>query len=654
LFSDDLRATAPIRIQAAREKMIGELFTTTLKSLYPRYVSLWAAGEQSLKDYIGATERLTLKEKRGQRPLTERRKAQIASLFSTGWSTLANRAKSGYMPLMKVDETRGDEAQVTLLLHPMELTTLRAFEQLGQRMIVQGREVPTLEPQQFLNEASREGYRDEEAHWVLKLLAARDLVQIDKDAGVICRVPAGPPPVQVKQQIEALFSALHGLPSALVTDREKAPLLSRLVEIRTHFSPELEEETLEELASDIGRLEGQYSDLLGQKRHILDSDLETMVRQMEQQRRDLDRLPELEGEIGPGLDFRRTLIDMQRELRRERDQLRKEIDQLRQAAVAAQQKLVAEGIIIQQGFQYVDAARKKGQELDRRCETLGNHCKGFKEWLKLLKDSDDLYKSLATLPELRTKLVDDIVRRINQNFARRRFDALAEDAEPFRAEFGELATQRETWVTAKRDEFNVRKDTLRDWLKEMKVDRPDFSARYDHLEHEQSYDDMYEQVLTIARQHVEKIRIQTEELRLDFKKARQIQWGKLGPEQREALKSLERDYTQLEKRRVAVGHVLDTLSLLEADADSLNASAGETAVILAEAEEYKTNLWQFLQPVPPKPGSEQAVLDLLRGQREMDLTDLVLKTEQDLTQVMEGLIGLYQGNQVIIKVTRRG
>ena len=280
--------------------------------------------------------------------------------------------------------------------------------------------------------------------------------------------------------------------------------------------------------------------------------------------------------------------------------------------------------------------------------------KRFSEWLKLLRETDELYKTLATLPEVRDKLVDDIVRRINQNFAKRRFDALAEDAEQFQKECNELITQRETWVATKREEFNNRKEGLRDWLKQMGIERADFPARYDHLEHEPSYEEMYSQVSGIARQHIEDLRRQTDEVRLDLRQVRQIQWAKLEPEQRETLKRLDKDYTQLEKQRGTVRQTLDALNLIEASPDSLPLLAQQIAEMLGDVRRIKYDVAEFLRPVEPKTDIEKAVLELLLGQREVNLTDLVLKTEHDLAQIMEGLIGLYQGSQVTIKVTRRG
>jgi len=654
LFNDDMRATSPMRTQVSGISIIRDIFTSTLKTLYPRYISLWAAGEQALKDYIGAMERLSLKEKRGQRPLNEQRKSQIASLFSTSWSTLGTRAKSGYASLLKIVEIRGDEAQVTMLLHRMEATTLKQFELATQRITISGQELPAIVPQQFLAIANSEGYRDEEASWILKLLAARELIKIDQPTQSIYRIPAGPPPTQVKQQIENLSEKISKLPSALITEREKTRLLSQVEEIRSQFAPDLDDETLEEMSLGLGRLNTQYDELLTQKRRGLDTDLENQMQQMEKHQRNLDRTPELEGEIGPGLDFRRTLIDMQRELRQEREKLRKEIEQLRKATTEVQKRLISDSLEIEKGFEHVNTIKGKQREIEVRCETLELRRKGFQEWLKLLRETDELYKTLATLPELRTKLVDDIVRRINQNFARRRFDALAEDAEQFQRECNEIVAQRETWVATKRTEFTNRKETMRDWLKAMGIERADFSARYDHLEHEQSYDEMYSQVIGIAKQHIDEIKKRIDEARLDIKRAKQIQWAKMEPEQRDMLKSLEKEQMHLEKRREAIHQVLDELALSEVSEGTLSQLAHQVTQIVSSLQLIKDQAQSFLKPVPPKTDNEQAVFKLLQGHRELDLTDLVLKTEQDLAEVMEGLVGLYQGNQVIIKVTRRG
>jgi hypothetical protein len=142
-------------------------------------------------------------------------------------------------------------------------------------------------------------------------------------------------------------------------------------------------------------------------------------------------------------------------------------------------------------------------------------------------------------------------------------------------------------------------------------------------------------------------------VRLDIKRARQIQWTKLEPEQRETLKGFEKDQAQLEKHRETARQTLDTFDFVESTEESFNLLAEQIAMMLDELRHIKTDLQQFLKPIPPKTESEQAVMDMLRGQREMDLTDLVLKTEQDATQVMDGLI-IISGNQVIIKVSRRG
>lgn len=145
LFNDELRAVSPRRSQLPGTQMVRELFTGTLKDLFPRYVALWSVGERAFNDYITALRSLSLKEKRGQKLLVERRKSQLAELFDIGsWSTFVSRAKSNYTPLMQLTETRGDEAQIKLLLHPMEMMLLKEFDKSEQRRPVKNQEVPTL------------------------------------------------------------------------------------------------------------------------------------------------------------------------------------------------------------------------------------------------------------------------------------------------------------------------------------------------------------------------------------------------------------------------------------------------------------------------------------------------------------------------------
>lgn len=657
LFSDEFRSTAPRRLQSPNVQMVRELFNATIKDSYPQYVSLWMAGEQGLKDYVGALEHLSLKEKRGQKPLDERRKSQLAGLFNLGsWATFQARVKSGYAPLLQLAEIRGDESQVTLTLHPMETISLNEFEGSEKRRRSKGQELPVLPLRQFLDVANKEGYRDEEAGWVLKLLVARELVQIDKQSGALIRVPAGPAPDQVRKQLSDLNSTIHALPLALVPEREKTPLIIRVETLQDQFSSDLDEENLEELSLEAGKIEESLKDLFARKRHGVGSELDDLVRKIDERQRDLTRAPELEESIGPGLDFRRTLMDMQRELYKERSKLTKEIDQTRLGIVGLQRQASVELVVkeILQLHMDVEKAKKIWQGLVERCEALAQHRKGLKDWLKLLRDSDELYKSLETMPDLRTKLTDDVVRRIMLNFSKRRFEALAEDAEQFRSECDELAHQRDTWVTAKREEFNTRKDGLRGWLKTIGVERSDFPARYDHLEHDQSYEEMYDQVMTIARQYVESIHSRLDELRLELRRAHQIQWAKLDPEQKETLKGLEKDHTKVERRREAASQSLERLNFAEADEKSLESYSQAIKDVLADIKRIGEDSKQFLRRVPAKTDSEKALLELLREQREIDLTDLVLKTEFNLSDIMDGLIGLYQGNQVIIKVNRRG
>jgi hypothetical protein len=69
LFSDEFRSTSSRRLQTPGVQMVRELFNGIIKDLFPRYVALWAVSESNFKDYLNALDRLTLREKRGQKPL---------------------------------------------------------------------------------------------------------------------------------------------------------------------------------------------------------------------------------------------------------------------------------------------------------------------------------------------------------------------------------------------------------------------------------------------------------------------------------------------------------------------------------------------------------------------------------------------------------
>lgn len=660
LFSEELKATFGQKLNFTGLQIIREIFVLACQSAWPpdTYHPLLAISERAFSDYLDALTKLSLREKRGDVPLGEQQKGKLARLFGIdSHKTFENRAKSDYTHLMQYRDLGGDQAQVQLQLHPLEAAILREMMDSQARYQVGEREVPALEGVRLLALANASGYRDEEAAMALKLLVARELVGKDDQAGLIYRIPTGPSPPEVDRRLKTLHTHVHGLPTGLVAEREKDPLVRRVENLRDRFSPELEEEALEELAVEIGRVEADVIALVNRKRQTLLDELTEQVQEVQQRIRALNRATELGEDVPPGLDFRRHLMDLQEALRKKARKLTSDLNrghqQLKDLHDQAAAGLEVTGL---PNFyqEYTQATVKLGQLIEQ-ADQLDREQKGLIAWFKLLGESDLLYKSLSTMPDLRTRLTDEIVREIMRNFTQRGLDALAEDSEHFRAQFDEIIRERDTRVAAGHEAFGEVKQRYRQWLVAMGVERSDFPAHYSPVEHEQSYQDMIQQVRSLAIGHLDHLAERLKALDLDLRKARRIYFQKFTDEERPVLADLETRRADLQKALEAAREWLLTADLYQTG--DIDERADAIAKIGATLDEVDKAIRQLiLRPVPPQTPEEQKVMSLLGTRRDADLTELVLSAgdELDLTGLMAGLIGLYQGNQVSIKVQKRG
>ncbi|MDH4137844.1 MAG: hypothetical protein OEW09_14175, partial [Anaerolineae bacterium] len=499
------------------------------------------------------------------------------------------------------------------------------------------------------------------AAMALKLLVARELVDKDDRAGLIYRIPAGPSPQEVDRRLKSLHAHVHGLPAGLVVEREKDPLVRRVESLRDCFSPELEEEALEELAVEIGRVEADVTALVNRKRQTLLDELTRQVQDVQQHIGTLNRATELEEDVPVGLDFRRHLMDLQETLRGKRRKLTGDLNKVYQQLKDLHDRLAA-GLEVDTlpGFyqEYARASARLGQ-LSEQADQLDQERKGLVAWFKLLKESDQLYKSLVTMPDLRERLTDEVVREIMRNFTRRfaqgELTALAGDAELFRDQFDEIARERDSRVAAGHEAFGEVKERYRQWLAAMGLERSDFPARYSPVEHELSYQDMFQQVRSLAIGHLDHLSERFDSIDLDLRKARRIHLDKLADEERAALAELEKQRAELQAELTAAREWLHDVDL--AQAEDLDEQANAIANIGRGMDEVDETIRRLiLHPLPPQTPEEQKVMILLGEHREVDLTELVLSAgdELDLAGLVAGLVGLYQGNQVRIKVQRWG
>jgi len=664
LFNEELKATFGQKLDFTGLQIVREIFILTCKSIYPpgTYYPLLTISDRAFRDYQDALSKLSLREKRGEVPLSERQKGKLASLFGIdSHKTFENRAKNDYAHLMQYTDLGGDQAQVQLQLHPLEVIILNEMSNNQARHQVEEREVPFLEGSQLLSLYSISGYRDEEAAMILRLLVARELVRQDNKLGIIYRLPVGPSPQEVERRLKALHTQVHSLPTGLIIEREKEPLIFHISAIQDHFSSELDEESLEEISVQAERLETDLASLVNRKcQNLLDGSTK-QVQEVQRRIGALDRISELEEDIPAGLDFRRHLVDLQESLRHERRKLRDDLNGAYQQLKDLHDRAVTglNAISLPDFYKGYTQATTNMSMLSERADRFERQRQGLLAWLKLLKESDLLYKSLSTMPNLRRRLTNDIVPEIMRNFtlsfAQKNIDAITESAEYFRNQFDEITRERDAQIAIGNQAFGEIKKGYRQWLADMGVERPDFPARYSPLEHDQSYQDMYEQIKRLAVSHLEHLAELIRTLDLDARKAQLIHFQKLSDEERNVLGDLEKRRTDLQDALQTIRIWLEKADLTQ-DAD-LDEQARKIASIDQDVKETDETIRRLiLRPVEPQTSEEKKVISLLASRREVDLTELILSSgdELDLEKLMRGLIGLYQGNQVSIKVQKRG
>jgi len=183
--------------------------------------------------------------------------------------------------------------------------------------------------------------------------------------------------------------------------------------------------------------------------------------------------------------------------------------------------------------------------------------------------------------------------------------------------------------------------------------RTDFPARYSPIEEQESYQDMVQQVKSLATSHFDGLDERLKALDLYLRRARQIRLQKLTDEERAALADLEERRSNLQTELEVACGWLRTVDLVRSeDRDERASTIADISLALDEMDETVRKL--VLRPVPPQTPEERKVMALLGNRREADLIELILDAgdDLDLTSLVAGLIGLYQGNQVNIKVQR--
>ncbi len=248
---------------------------------------------------------------------------------------------------------------------------------------------------------------------------------------------------------------------------------------KKRFSPEADDDSLEELNADIRKADADLSDLVTIRLQQVSDQIAVSLQKIQEAETTLHKMNELDEEAPAGLDFRTHLVSLQETLQKQRRAVVNELKKLREQFEAQEKRIPGlEGEELRSFFKTLTQLEEQHKNLRDEIDRLETNRGGLTNWLRLLRDSDPLYKSVRPWPDLRKKLTDNLVPEIRQiltqRVSRREFSNLAGDAEIYRSKFDEIIHDRDNRTAAGSEAFGETKQQFRQWLSSLGIERSDF------------------------------------------------------------------------------------------------------------------------------------------------------------------------------------
>jgi len=663
LFNQKIAESAALPLRRVGRLMIEELFNHLCADLYPDYHTLFvqAQYESVLNDYINAMRDMTLKERRGHMPLRGTKEA-LARRFGLGSvATFENRIESEYIHLMKKGEWkgRGDQGvgEIVLQLHPLEATILERLENSSTHRKLDGRKVPVLASNEVANIAQRLGYRDEETLLALQLLAARGYARFDTHDKIVYLAQVGPDSAELQARLDQLTTDLESVPTELLSAKQLDVFQTALSEAKSYLEGESQdEEELDELQTHLSDLNQQLSDALSERREELQQQLNALTLEVERALITLRQGDTLDREIQGQVAFVMHLNELRQHLIRDRRRLADGYAGLKKTLVQAISQ-AGGGPVSEALFLYQTQCESEGQrnELDKKRETLETQIGHLERWIKLLKNTDQLFNALAGLPDLRKQLIHQVVPEIQAHLTKHKLAGLT-DWEPFQAKVDATEGELERRRRHGNERFGEVKETYEQFLREVGVGDYRPRTRYTYGEDEDSYRDLYEEVREKTEDRLKEIAGDLERDQTDLLKVKYIHIVR--DDNQKLVQHVEKQLADAEAALGQLRRVL-TVSLIQKAGDELIAFGHQVNDVAQSIANVRQQLGPLLFADHQLTSEEAGTLDTFGSRDDVDLTDLFVGLrragqEIELKDLLTTLEGLYRKNRVIIRIRQRG
>ncbi len=663
LFNQGFGQSTTPPLRRVSGQMMEELFNRLCETLYPDYRTFYVhtQHEAVLNDYTNALRSMTLKERRGHVLLTGTKEA-LARRFGIGSvATFENRIQNEYANLMKRGEWRGRGDQgvgeIALQLHPLEEAILTQLRNSTESRLLDGCRVPVLSGSQVASLARSLGYRDEETLLALQLLAARGYVRVDKETKVVYLSQLGPDASLLRERMERLTTDLSLVPPGLVPAKQLEPLQSSLSATRASLEKALQdEEELDEIQTRLTDLGQQFSGVLSERRGELRGQINALVLEIDRILIQLQQADVLDREIQGQVAFVMHLNELRQRLSSNRRQLVTEYGTLKQELVGTAE-LATDGPITEALALYgtLEKGQKRLEALGSQLATLRNQTGQLERWIKLLKDTDQLFNAVAHLSDLREQLIHQVVPEIQAHLTKRRLEGLA-DWEPFSEKVRAIETELEAKRRYGNEAFGQAKANYEDFLRGIEVADYRPRTRYTYGEDEASYRDLYEEVRTKIEGRLGEVATDLKREQTDLLKVKYIQI--VTEEGQKLIQEIERQLSVADSELTQLRRAL-TVGLVKKAGDELNAYGKrirDASLVTASAHKQLGPLLHSDHELTPQ---ETKVLGAMDTKSDLDLTDLFVQMrstdpQTSLSDLVSILEKLFRKNRIMVRLRTRG
>jgi len=662
LFNQALGNSMHPPLQRVGGAMLEELFTRSCDKLYPNYYTFFVHAQYNnvFKDYIDALQQMTLKERRGHTNIRGS-KESLASRFGVGSiATFENRIESEYANIMQKIQWKGSrdqgDSEITLKAHPLEEEILESLRGSSTNREIDGQVVQYLKSSEIADISYKYGYRDEETVLALQLLIARGYTRIEPDSKIVYLTQSGPDASDLQAQLERFEDDLENIPLDLLQTEQLSTLKSKLSAAKAQFEPAMQDdEELDELQTCVNDLNLQLGSWLLERQQQISEQLSSLQLEIEGKQISLRQADDIDKEILGQVDFVRLLNELRQHISADRHHLSDRYGELGQELAKGIRESadgpIAKTLCLHELYCEVDNnltdLNEKRQKLEVQIEQL-------EKWKKLLRSTDMLFNALAKLPELRDRLVQNVIPEIQAHLSKQKLDGLA-DWEPFEIKIGEVEEELEKRRRYGNEEFGQIKELYEKILHEIGVDEYRPHARYTYGEDDDSYRDLYEEVRSKIEGRLNNISERVEQQKTDLLKAKYIHT--VDKDGQDLIQNLEKQLISGETNLHELHRELN-ITLIQKRGGELDDLVKRINEVATSTDNIRAGIGPIIFADPELTPEEAEALQTLQARSEMDLTDLFIDlrhTGRDIE--IQGLLSLlehlYRKNRIIIRIRQR-